>query len=38
MRILVVEDETNLADALGQILTEQKYQADVVYNGTEGLA
>jgi DNA-binding response OmpR family regulator len=38
MRILVVEDEQRLADALGQILSEQKYQADVVYNGTEGLA
>lgn len=38
MRVLVVEDEENLAQALGQILSEQKYQADVVYNGTEGLA
>ena len=38
MRILVVEDEVRLADALGQILSEQKYQVDVVYTGTDGLA
>ncbi len=37
MRILVVEDETRLAEALGQILTEQKYAVDVVYTGTDGL-
>lgn len=38
MRVLIVEDETRLADALGQICTEQRYQADVVYTGTDGLA
>lgn len=38
MRVLVVEDEVRLADALGQIMTEQKYAADVVYDGADGLA
>ena len=28
MRILIVEDERHLAEALGQIMTEQKYQVD----------
>lgn len=37
MRILVVEDEKRLADALCQILTEQKYMADAVYDGADGL-
>ncbi len=37
MRILVVEDEIRLAEALGQILKEQKYTVDVVYSGTDGL-
>ena len=36
MRILIVEDERNLANALCQILTEQKYMADVVYDGRDG--
>ena len=36
MRILIVEDEKNLADALCQILTEQKYMVDVVYDGKDG--
>lgn len=38
MRILVVEDESRLAEALGQILTEAKYQAELVDNGPDGLA
>lgn len=38
MKVLVVEDETRLADALGQIMTEQKYAVDVVYDGADGLA
>lgn len=38
MHVLIVEDETHLADALGQIMREQRYQADVVYNGTDGLS
>lgn len=29
MRILIVEDERRLAEALGQIMAEQRYQADV---------
>lgn len=37
MQILVVEDEKRLADALGQILKEAKYQVDVVYDGDDGL-
>lgn len=37
MRILIVEDEVRLAQALGQILTEQKYQVDLVHDGGDGL-
>lgn len=37
MRVLIVEDEVRLADALSQIMEEQKYAADVVYNGQDGL-
>ncbi|NLD19603.1 MAG: response regulator transcription factor [Clostridiales bacterium] len=37
MRVLVVEDETRLAEALGQILREEKHMVDVVYNGQDGL-
>ena len=37
MNILIVEDEKRLADALHQILLEQKYMVDVVYDGAEGL-
>lgn len=37
MQILIVEDEIRLADALVQIMKEQKYMADVVYNGNDGL-
>lgn len=37
MRILIVEDEKRLADALCQILSEQKYMADAVHNGNDGL-
>lgn len=38
MRLLVVEDEVRLAQALSQILSEQKYMVDTVYTGTDGLA
>ena len=38
MRILIVEDEVRLADALAQILTENRYMADVSHDGREGLA
>ncbi|GHU70145.1 DNA-binding response regulator [Clostridia bacterium] len=37
MRVLVVEDEPRLAQALEQILKGQKIQSDVVYNGRDGL-
>ncbi len=38
MKVLIVEDEVRLADALGQIMKEQHYQADIMYNGTDGLS
>lgn len=38
MRILIVEDEVRLAEALGQIMIEQKYAVDLVYDGNDGLA
>ncbi|CAM3914932.1 response regulator transcription factor [Cohnella lubricantis] len=37
MRILIVEDEANLADALSQILKKQHYSVDVAHDGQEGL-
>lgn len=37
MKVLIAEDEIRLADALGQIMKELHYQADIVYNGTDGL-
>lgn len=37
MRILVVEDETQLADALTEILKRNKYIVDTVYDGCDGL-
>lgn len=37
VRILVVEDEKRLADALEQILIEDKYLADITYDGNDGL-
>ncbi|AHM56080.1 transcriptional regulatory protein DltR [Peptoclostridium acidaminophilum DSM 3953] len=37
MRILIVEDEIRLAEALGQIIQEQKYAVDVVHDGEAGL-
>lgn len=37
MNVLIVEDETRLADALGQILKEEKHQVTVVYDGRDGL-
>ena len=36
MQVLIVEDEKNLANALVQILKEQKWQAIAVYDGNEG--
>lgn len=37
MQILVVEDEVRLAEAIAEILKEQKYSVDVVHDGTDGL-
>jgi len=37
MRVLVVEDERNLAEALSQILTENRYVVDLVHDGEAGL-
>ena len=36
MRALIVEDERHLAEALRQIMLEQKYKADIVYDGEDG--
>ena len=38
MNVLVVEDETNLADALAHIMRDQRWSVDVVYDGKDGLA
>lgn len=38
MNILIAEDERGLADALAQILRQERYVVDVVYNGTDALA
>lgn len=37
MRILVVEDEVRLADTIQQLLRDNKYAVDVVYDGEAGL-
>lgn len=37
MRILIVEDEIRLAEALGQIMAEHKYGVDMVHDGSDGL-
>ena len=37
MRVLIVEDEVRLAEALGQIMAEHRYLADLVYTGPDGL-
>ncbi len=36
MRILIVEDEIRLAEALGQIMRENKYAVDIVNDGEAG--
>lgn len=38
MRILIIEDETALAEALTEILKQNGYPADSIANGTDGLA
>lgn len=37
MRILVIEDEKRLAQALAHILSEQKYMVDIAFDGRDGL-
>ena len=37
MKLLVVEDEIQLADALSEILKRNMYSVDTVYDGVEGL-
>ena len=37
MRLLLVEDEIQLSEALNQILIKNKYVVDAVYNGEDGL-
>ncbi len=37
MRVLIVEDEVRLAEALRQIMIESKYAADIVHDGAAGL-
>lgn len=37
MRILIVEDEVNLAEALSQILKKNNYSVDIVHDGQSGL-
>ena len=38
MNVLIAEDERRLANAIAQILRENKYQVDVAYTGTDALA
>ncbi len=37
MKLLVIEDEVALADALSEILKRNKYSVDTVYDGVDGL-
>lgn len=37
MKLLIVEDEVQLADALTEILKRNKYNVDTCYNGIDGL-
>ncbi|BCE00933.1 response regulator transcription factor [Marinicellulosiphila megalodicopiae] len=37
MRVLVVEDEPRLVEALKQVLTKNKYAVDIAMNGRDGL-
>lgn len=37
MRILIVEDEVRLAETLRQLLEDQRYQVDTVYDGADGV-
>ena len=37
MRILIVDDETRLAETLRQLMEDQRYQADMVGDGADGV-
>ncbi len=37
MRVLIVEDEIRLAEALSEILSKQHYTVDTAYDGLTGL-
>ncbi|MDO5018247.1 MAG: response regulator transcription factor [Lagierella massiliensis] len=37
MRILIVEDEVRLAEAISEIVKTEKYDTDMVHTGTDGL-
>ncbi len=37
MKILIIDDEINLADAIGELFRQHKYVVDVVYDGEDGL-
>lgn len=37
MRLLIVEDEISLAEALGELFTREGYLCDIVYDGQDGL-
>lgn len=37
MKLLIVEDDINLSNALAHILREKKHEVDAVYNGADGL-
>ena len=37
MKLLLVEDEKRMADALAEILRQEKYDVDVCYDGNDGL-
>ncbi|MBQ8505129.1 MAG: response regulator, partial [Clostridia bacterium] len=37
MKVLVIDDEIKLADALGELFRRNKFVADVVYDGENGL-
>ncbi len=38
MQVLLIEDEKRLADAIAQLIREEKYLVDIVYDGKDGLA
>ena len=37
MRILIIEDEFNLADVIASRLKKEKYAVDIICDGEEGL-